>query len=152
MAAESDRSAPNRRVPRPPAGLYKPGRRLWRSVTRDYDLAADELLLLERACRTVDDLDTLDAILAEAPVEVVGGNGQVSLHPGWAERRAYAALLARLLRQLAVPHDDAPGAGLPGPAPKPAHQRRHRGHVAKDPGRVLSLDDRRAARARWEGA
>jgi hypothetical protein len=148
MAAESDRSRSDRRVPRPPAGLFKPGRRFWRTIVREFDLSAGELLLLERACHVVDDLATLDSVLAAAPVEVVGGNGQPALHPGWAERRAHAALLARLVGQLGIPatdEDDSSQGRRPGPTPKPEHLRRRRNKVA-------SLDDRRVARARWQGA
>lgn len=138
--AESDG---RRRRPRPPSGLVGPGRSFWRQVVAEFDLRPDELHVLERACRVLDDLEVFDRLLGEAPPEVVGGNGQVALHPAWAERRLHTVLFARLVRQLGIPDPDDVEGGRPGPAPKPAHQRRRRN-------KVTSIDEARV-RARWTG-
>ena len=39
-------------VPRPPSGLRKSGRALWRAVLTDYELDEHEGAILTQACRT----------------------------------------------------------------------------------------------------
>jgi hypothetical protein len=90
-----------------PKGLADRGRRLWKTVTADHDLRADEVLLLEHAARTVDLLARIDEALTEAPLTVKGSMGQLVEHPLVSESRAQRATLARLLAQLKIPESDA---------------------------------------------
>lgn len=136
MGAEpTDSSAEQAPKPRPPRGLAKDGRRFWRQVTDDYRLRPDELAVLERACRVLDDLAVLDGEMADEPPVVEGSMGQVVAHPLLAERRHHADLLTRLVRQLGLP--DEPGV---------AEAQR-----AVERGKVASLQAKRAVRARWGG-
>jgi hypothetical protein len=85
-----------------PAGTRAPGKRLWASVTGDYDLEEHETALLVEAVRTVDLLADLDALVrAEGPmVELPQG---VRAHPAAVEARQQRIALARLLASLRLP-------------------------------------------------
>lgn len=73
--------------PKTPHGLAASGRRLWRAVVAEYDLRADELLLLDKACRSADDVARLEAALADAPLLTEGSAGQTRANPLLAELR-----------------------------------------------------------------
>ena len=72
-------------IPRPPAGLKTAGRTLWESIVGSYEFEAWELNLVELACAHKD--------LWAARVR---GRSQRD----WAEARAEAVVVARLLREL----------------------------------------------------
>jgi hypothetical protein len=85
-----------------PRGLNPAGRRLWDSVTGDFELQSHELLLLEQAARTADLIAQLQTrIDADGPVLLTGRN-----HPAVAEIRQQRITLARLLVALQVPAGD----------------------------------------------
>lgn len=114
-------------VPKAPARLGAGGRRLWREVQTVVVLRHDEAVLLEKACRTLDDLDRLEVALAGASVLTIGSTGQERPNPLFGECRQARALLAALLKQLAIPDPE--------------------GEKVKAKGR--SEKATRAARARW---
>jgi hypothetical protein len=118
-------------APRVPSGLQAAGRRLWREVVAVYELRPDELLLLEKACRTADDAARLDAAVREAPLTVTGSTGQTRHNPLLNESRQTRALLASLLKQLALPDEPAEASG---------------GSSGVTPGSQRAY---KAARARW---
>jgi hypothetical protein len=89
--------------PKPPPGLGVAARRLWREVHSTVVMRHDEVVVLAKACQTLDDLDRLEAALASSPVLVPGSMGQERPNPLFAECRATRALLAALLKQLAIP-------------------------------------------------
>jgi len=122
--------AQKRPQPAPPA-LGPRGRKLWRAVAVfEYELRIDELILLESACRTFDDVERLRMALVGADLVVRGSAGQPAANPLLAELRQSRSLLAQHFRQLSLP--DLDGAGTAVPKPKSAaHQR--------------------AARTRWAG-
>ncbi len=93
--------------PRTPPRLGAAGRSLWRAVAGTYELRSDELVLLEKACRTADDAARLDRALLDAPLTVLGSVGQDRANPLLVESRQTRALLAALLKQLALPDEDA---------------------------------------------
>lgn len=95
------------RKPAAPAGLNGAGRALWRRVVTEYELRADELRLLEDACRTADVVDQLTADLKGQPSTVKGVGGQLRAHPLLTEVRAQRVALAAMLKQLKLP--DEPG-------------------------------------------
>jgi hypothetical protein len=97
--------AEKRVKPATPAGLGKPGGAFWRSTTAKYALRVDELVVLEAASRTLDILARLDEALVSAPLMVRGGQGQERENPLLSESRQTRGVLARLVRQLALPDD-----------------------------------------------
>jgi hypothetical protein len=90
-----------------PEGLGEAGAALWSSVMGTWVLRPDEERVLEKACRTADDSARLDAEVAAGPLLVTGSMGQQRANPLLAEARATRALLAALLKQLALPDEQA---------------------------------------------
>lgn len=94
-------------VPRPPAGLRTPGKRLWVAVVGKYVLTAAEVEMLGQACRTTDELDRLERAVRVLPeLTTTGSTGQVRPHPLLAEVRAHRMLLERLTTALNLPDED----------------------------------------------
>lgn len=89
----------------PPQGLSAESRKLWTTVTGKYDLRADELRVLEDACRESDLIDTLSAAAEEAELIVRGSQGQPVINPLISELRQHRATLAGLLRSLKLPDE-----------------------------------------------
>lgn len=89
-------------TPAPPAGLLAPGRKLWRSVVSDFELAVHEAVQLEEACRVRDRITSLRA-LVDKQGEMIESSQGIRLHPGIAEVRAQQLALARILATLGVP-------------------------------------------------
>ena len=83
-----------------PVGLGVAGARLWRQVSGDFDLRADETVLLGAACTTLDTIARLVAAMIGAPLVVKGSLGQEREHPLLSELRQQRLTVARLLRQL----------------------------------------------------
>jgi phage terminase small subunit len=96
--------------PRPPAALGTSGRRLWRAIVKDYDLAAHELELLRQACRTLDVLDQLDAV-TDAEGAVVDSPQGRKANPSVVEARQHRLAFGRLLAALGIPADADEAAG-----------------------------------------
>jgi hypothetical protein len=94
---------------KPPAGLGKAGRALWRDVRGTYGISTHDGRLLEAVCATVDALDCLDRVVASEGVMSTGSKGQPVLHPAVAEARQQRLALGRLLAQLALPDLDQAG-------------------------------------------
>jgi len=104
---------PDKSFPKPPPGTRAPGRRLWASVVADFELDTYELALLAQATRTVDTLNTLDAIVRREGEMVESTTGSVKVHPALVEARQSRIALARLLAALRLP-DGEDGAGTTG--------------------------------------
>ena len=101
------------------------GRRLWDAITRDFELAEHELVLLRQAVRVADTCTDLQAMLDRDGLLL-----QNRIHPASVELRHQRLLLGRLIVALRVPlgdtgDDDAPRTqyrGLRGPyAPRGLH-------------------------------
>ena len=97
------------RPPRPSAGLGQSGRALWRSVVDAFELRSDELVILESAARLRDEIIILEEALAEAPVTVIGSQGQERVNPLFAEARSHRLAVQRLLASLGLNDADADG-------------------------------------------
>lgn len=92
-----------------PKGLRAASAKLWRQVTTDYELRADELVTLEKACRASDRIIAMESELGDT-VTTTGSMGQVVVHPLIAEIRAHEAQVASLLAKLKLP--DSGGQGV----------------------------------------
>ena len=91
----------------PPKILADAGKALWSEVTSKYELRADELAILQRACRTADLLDVMEAAWAADPrMMVKGSQGQEVINPVLAEMRQYGAALNTLLKSLRLPDEN----------------------------------------------
>jgi hypothetical protein len=86
-----------RLAPVVPAGLGEAGAAFWLKVRRDWRLRPDEEQLLLAACRTIDELERLQAALAEASPVVPGSRGQERAHPLVRELREHRLALKQLL-------------------------------------------------------
>jgi|YelNatPaOPRAMG01_1025707.scaffolds.fasta_scaffold414128_1 hypothetical protein len=85
-----------------PVGLQWSGRRLWQSVTADFELSEHETSLLLQACRTVDLLDQLQARM-DADGPIVDSPQGLKAHPAAGELRQQRIVLARLVAALGLP-------------------------------------------------
>lgn len=97
-------------TPKTPPGLKAGGRRLWREITDEYELAHHELVVLLEAARTVDALQSLEDIVNREGVTNVSPQG-VRAHPALVEARQQRVTLAKLVASLRIPLDDGESAG-----------------------------------------
>ncbi len=106
------------KTPTVPPGLGVAGRRLWKAVTDEFELAEHEVAQLVEACHVRDTITKLrDQVTADG-LMLESSQGR-RLHPAIAETRQQQLALARLLATLAVPpleEDDLPASrGVRGP-------------------------------------
>ena len=92
-------------TPKPPSGLRRSGRALWRAVMTDYELDEHETTVLKEACRTADSLDDLQALL-EAEGLMSSTSQGPRVHPALVELRQQRITFARLLTALRIPTGD----------------------------------------------
>ena len=95
-------------TPKPPSGLRRSGRALWRAVLRDYELDEHETTILREACRTADSLDALQALLDSEGLMASTSQGP-RVHPALVELRQQRVTFARLLTALRIPQGEADG-------------------------------------------
>lgn len=87
-----------------PRGLKAGGRRLWASVTTDFELDESASAVLVEACYTVDELSDLRAKLAETPAVIDSAQGP-RVHPLRVEVRMLRLALAKLIASLGLPKE-----------------------------------------------
>ena len=87
---------------RAPKGLGNAGKKLWTSITDEFELAEHELAQLEEASRVRDTIVRLRAAVDEDGTMIASSQGS-RLHPAIAEIRQQQLALARLLATLGVP-------------------------------------------------
>jgi hypothetical protein len=85
-----------------PRGLKAAGKRLWASVTDDYDLDPPEATLLGEACRMVDLLADLRSEVARSGLMVDSSQG-IRVNPAAVEARQLALALAKPVGSLGLP-------------------------------------------------
>lgn len=91
--------------------LAEAGSRMWDDISSSYDLRADELRLLEQACKTLDMIARLESAWFElgCPMVSTGSMGQEVIHPLIGELRSQRAAFERHRSALKLPdEDDAP--------------------------------------------
>ena len=91
---------------RTPSGLRTRGRKFWKATMAAYELSDAEAEILLEACRTLDNLDDLDAAVRADGPTATGSAGQTVVHPALTEARGQRVVLHRLLASLALPDDD----------------------------------------------
>ena len=90
---------------RAPTKLGAQGLALWKAVVSVYDLRADELRILEAACREQTLLAKMQKKLDASDLVVSGSMGQLVPHPLLSEVRQHRTALRSLLAQLKLPDD-----------------------------------------------
>jgi hypothetical protein len=106
---------PEPKIPKAPKGLRAEGRNLWRQIHRAYsfDDCPERLAILESACRTLDMITRLQAVIDEAgDLRVRGSQGQPVSLPEIAEVRLARGLFVSQMKALGLPDND--DAGSPG--------------------------------------
>ncbi|MDP9394869.1 MAG: terminase [Actinomycetota bacterium] len=88
-------------LPAAPRGTRAAGRRLWRAVLTDYELAEHELTLLRQAVHVADLCEQL-----QHRVDIDGPLLGDRAHPALVELRQQRVLLARLIVALRVPLEE----------------------------------------------
>lgn len=109
-----------------PRDLKASGAAFWRSVDQVYVLDARDVPVLHEVCRTLDEIDTLRALVDRDGMIATGSAGQTVEHPALTGLRAHRASLDRLLVRAGLPDEQ-------GQAPRSA----------------ASLQAQRAAQSRW---
>ena len=90
----------------PPKHLQVAGRRLWRSVTSEYDVAGPDLVVLQAACEAADRVtEAREAITRDGPY--VEGRFGIRAHPALGIERDSRIAMLRALRELGL---EAPAA------------------------------------------
>lgn len=111
-----------------PRGLGAGARKVWRSITDQFDLNPAELRVLEDACREVDLIDLMEERLASQQLIVAGSMGQDVANPLLQEVRQHRAVLTRLFAAMKLPAvDDAGGAAAASSSARELANRRWHG-------------------------
>jgi hypothetical protein len=92
---------------RAPANLDRQGAKLWRDIASKYELRADELRILEDACRIADVITALEVAAEDQPLMVPGSHGGKIINPLVAEQKTHRSALQRLLLSLKLPDEGA---------------------------------------------
>jgi hypothetical protein len=97
--------------PDAPTTLADAGKALWDTVASKYVLRADELAVLENACRAADMIVRVESAWAEegCPMYTKGSMGQLVEHPAPKGIRAWQTTMDAALARLKLP-DDPSGA------------------------------------------
>lgn len=97
-------------IPKPPTGLRKSGRALWRAVLTDFELDEHESTILTQACRLADLCDQLQGTLDTEGLMSQTTQGS-RIHPAAVELRQQSIALARLMTALRIPAGESTGEG-----------------------------------------
>lgn len=90
------------KIPPAPADLGAAAGDLWAAVVGEWELRPDEIPLLTAACRTLDEIETIEAALVDAEPLVEGSRGQVRANPLFGEARQHRLALRQLLGALGI--------------------------------------------------
>jgi hypothetical protein len=93
-------------IPKAPSGVGPAGRRLWRAVLADFELAEHEMTLLRQAVHVADACDELQKVVDEEGPLTPTRLGDVKTNPALVELRQQRIVLARLIVALRVPLGD----------------------------------------------
>lgn len=94
-----------------PERLGSSGFFLWDKTVKEYELRADELILLESACREADLIAEMQREVSASAFLIEGSQGQLVTNPLLQELRQHRALYSALLGRLGLPDLEKGGAG-----------------------------------------
>jgi P27 family predicted phage terminase small subunit len=103
----------NQGAPKPPRHLSRPAKAWWRTVTTEWDIAQDGLLVLQVALEAYDRLCQARQLVDGEGVVIVDPSGRRRAHPALAVEKEARLALLRAWRQLGL--DVEP----PGPVGRP---------------------------------
>lgn len=93
----------------PEQALGERGKAFWSALTKVLEFAPQETEVLLEACRTLDRINDLTAVIEADGTMISGSMGQRILHPAVAEVRQLQAAFVRLTGALNLPEDAAAG-------------------------------------------
>jgi phage terminase small subunit len=96
--------------PKPPTGLSRPARRLWRDVVQAFELEPWQLVLLEQACRSLTRIGQAEAAIRADGLYVTDRFGQKREHPACETERSNRRLFKVYMRELQL-GEPAPDGG-----------------------------------------
>lgn len=102
----------DRRKSPAPKNLGTRGLRFWKRVTGEFEFRADELVILEDACREMRMIDQLESALAGGDMIMSGSMGQPVVNPLVPELRQHRATLKSLLAALKIPDEPVESQGV----------------------------------------
>lgn len=89
------------KIPKPPKHLGTEGRRLWRGVLREFEIAdTHDLKILAEACACADRIDAARQEIENKGAYFIDRWNQPKPHPAHGVEQTNKTLLARLLREL----------------------------------------------------
>jgi hypothetical protein len=99
----------------PPRTLKAGGKRLWANVVTGWEIAPEQAVLLENACKSQDRIDRLSRIIDKEGPVTKNRFGVLVPHPAAVLLRGEVANFSQLYRllQLGAPGGDDPRAGRP---------------------------------------
>jgi hypothetical protein len=91
-----------------PESLGSAGASKWSAIVKDYDLRADELAILENACRAADMISGVEKVWSDEgrPMYTKGSMGQLVEHPAPKGIRAWQTTMDTALARLKLPDLD----------------------------------------------
>lgn len=104
-------------TPKPPAHLGPDGRRVWRTINREFELSPSELAICEQLAAAYEhSLAAWRALSAEG-LTILDRYGSQKAHPSVSTANQMATLVARLAKQLGVELADEDAVKLKGRGP-----------------------------------
>ena len=89
-----------------PVGLGPEAKKVWKEVISSFELRADEVRILEDACREIDLIERMEKALGTESLIVKGSMGQPAPNPLIPELRQHRATFKTLIQSLKLPEED----------------------------------------------
>lgn len=90
-----------------PSNMGPKSKAFWTAITSEYELRADELRILEDACREIDLIEKMEKEMRTQPLTVQGSMGQIVAHPLTQELRQHRAIFKTLIAALKFEDGDS---------------------------------------------
>ena len=86
-----------------PRGLKAHGKAVWDNVVDNYTIDPAETVVLEQLCKTIDQIDAIDAEMSTMGIIVAGSKGQPTVNGLIRARMDLVKLVDQLSRSLSLP-------------------------------------------------